>query len=200
MTGNSEESGFEFALDSRRLIIGFLVLISFCGCCFIFGFYEGKRQGYREASRSSVVSSSPEAPLDAGPAVKASEEKKTEGAIVPEEQPLDWYKSVNRMKEDAPIEPPKPADEEKPKAKTLPPAAISYSVQVGAFRQKHEVDVKAQALKSKGFDYRIEPPSAPGQLYLLKVGKYPSRADAVAMTIRLKKNGFTCFIKTDEQP
>jgi cell division protein FtsN len=114
---------------------------------------------------------------------------------------LDWYKSVNRKKEETPIEqPPKISEEETAKAKTNPPITNSYSVQVGAYRQKHEAEIKAQSLKSKGFEFRIEPPSSPGQLYLLKVGKYASRADAVAMQIRLKQSGFACFIKTNEQP
>ena len=88
-----------------------------------------------------------------------------------------------------------PAD--KSKSQVLPATPITYSVQVGAFRQKHEAEIKAQSLKSKGFDYRIESPHPPEQLYLLKVGNFGSRAQAIALQLRLKNSGFACFVKAN---
>jgi cell division septation protein DedD len=38
-------------------------------------------------------------------------------------------------------------------------------------------------------------PNAPEELYLLKVGKFSSRADATATQLKLKKSGFNSFIK-----
>jgi cell division protein FtsN len=85
----------------------------------------------------------------------------------------------------------------KPPVKAAAKAPSNYSVQVGAFRQKQQVDNKADLLRSKGFDCRIEDPVSAEGLYLLKVGKFKSRAEAVAMQLRLKKSGFSSFIKTN---
>ena len=74
---------------------------------------------------------------------------------------------------------------------------MTYSIQVGAFKQKHQLDVRAQMLRQKGFDVWTEAPKDPGDLYLLKVGKFRSRAEAIATQLRLKKNGFSSFIKTN---
>jgi cell division protein FtsN len=208
MSDRFAESGLELVLDNKKLIVAFLVLITICGCAYVLGFIEGKRQGSREGNQNAaaVVSPNTEA-ASPNPAANDSETKKPAEKA---EQPLDWYKSVNQQEGESKIESPAASSEEKikedkpsgkkPEAQTLPGASLSYSVQVGAFRQKHEAEIKAQLLKSKGYNYRIEPPLAPGQLYLLKVGKFNSRADAVAMQIRLKKNGFSCFIKTNELP
>jgi len=89
--------------------------------------------------------------------------------------------------------------ESKPKAPAIaePSKPVTYSVQVGAFRVRREVETKAKELQAKNFDCRIESPQTPDQLYLLKVGRFNSRSEAVAMQLRLKKNGFTSFIKTN---
>lgn len=82
-----------------------------------------------------------------------------------------------------------------PQAKAADSERVSYSVQVGAFRARREVETKAKALRSEGYDPRIEVPRDPKELYLLKVGRYSSRAEAAAMQLRLKKSGFNSFIK-----
>jgi cell division protein FtsN len=74
---------------------------------------------------------------------------------------------------------------------------INYSVQVGAFRMKSEVESKAKTLRAQGYECRIEEPKTSDDFYLLKVGKYKNRADATVMLIRLKKNGYTAIIKTN---
>jgi cell division protein FtsN len=206
MADDSTESGLELVLDNRKLIIVFFILISVCGCFFVLGFIEGKRQGFREGTQSAA-DLEPKANLDGArlpsatppapePVAKAASE-------APEEQKLNWYKNVNRPADqvtEPKIEPkpaPKKTETEKPKPKESHTAPATYSVQVGAFRQAREVTAKAESLRAKGFDCRIEPPHPPEELYLLKVGKFESRADAVAMQLKLKKNGFTCFIKTN---
>ena len=70
-------------------------------------------------------------------------------------------------------------------------------MQVGAFRQRQQAEVKAKLLRSKGFDCRIEVPQSSEALYLLKVGQFKSRAEAVAVQLRLKKNGIR-FIYQDQ--
>jgi cell division protein FtsN len=81
--------------------------------------------------------------------------------------------------------------------KTVSSEKVTYVVQVGAFRARREVEIKAKALRADGFDCRIEVPNAPEELYLLKVGKFSSRADATAMQLKLKKSGFNSFIKSN---
>jgi cell division protein FtsN len=87
-----------------------------------------------------------------------------------------------------------PPSQPKPKVN---PEPETYSVQVGAFSQKKALDATAQSLKEKGFDCRIESPQAEGQLYRILVGKFHTRAEAAAMKLRLQKNGFSSFIKTN---
>jgi cell division protein FtsN len=213
MSDRFAESGLELVLDNKKLIVAFLVLITICGCAYVLGFIEGKRQGSREGNQNaSVVVSTNNDAAPPNPAANDPENNKPAEKV---EQPMDLGKNINQPEGESQVESPatspekKPQEaklkedkstEKKPKVQALPGASLSYTVQVGAFRQKHEAETKAQLLKSKGYDYRIEHPISPGQLYLLKVGKFTSRADAVALQIRLKKNGFSCFVKTNELP
>jgi cell division protein FtsN len=212
MTDRTAEPGFELVLDNRKLIIAFAAFIAICGCFFVLGFVEGKRQGLQEGSRAAAESAKPnpsEAEAQASkPAGADSAAKPKEGS---EEQQLDWYKNVSRRESEPGIVPqtasdsaPKPAapsaayDKPKPQANAARSEPVSYSVQVGAFRQRKELDLRAQMLRSKGYDCRIEAPHPPEQLYLLKVGKFNSRAEAYAMQLRLRKSGFaSAFIKTN---
>jgi len=215
MTNDASESGLEVVLDNRKLVIGFVLLLFICGCFFVIGFIEGKRQGFQEGSQP-VAEATPKATVGESQAPIAAPTASNPEAAKPAkekaEEQLDWYKSVNRKEgeREKTLQPPaaesskpKPAvsrtPAEKPKAKVEPPksAAVIYTVQVGAFRHKHELDVRAQELRSKGFEYREEPPQNPEDLYLLKVGTFHSRAEAAAMQLRLKTSGFPCFIKTD---
>jgi cell division protein FtsN len=200
MADRGVESWIELMLDYRKLIISFLVLMSILGGFFVLGFIEGKRQGYREgiqAEAALIPNSNSEGAPPSETAInepKSNSPGKSAASTSPEEQPLDFYKNVNRPEEGAIETPPiKKTEESSTKTPIEPPTG--YSVQVGAFRKKHEAEIKAQLLKSKGYDYRIEPPQPPEQLYLLKVGKFSSRADANAMQLRLKNSGFKCFIK-----
>jgi cell division protein FtsN len=199
MTDRDSESGIEFVLDSRKLIIAFAVLIGVCGCVFVLGFIEGKRQGYQAGSLASMQSG-PKAMLDDMPAQPAGTENSEGNAKSAkeggEEQPLNWYKSVNRREgEPEGVMPPKDTAA-KPKSQAAA-AKLTYSVQIGAFSKKREAEAKATALRSKGYDCRVEPPHPPEQLYLLKVGIYKTRADAAAIQSRLKKSGINSFIKTN---
>lgn len=218
MNNRTAESGLEFVLDNRKLIIAFALLIAICGCFFIVGFIEGKRQGRQEGSRAAAETlpkASPTGgqeretkPADADKSTRPLNESSAE-------EQLGWYKSVNRQEGSAPITPQRtesdlskkatvstplpaePAVKPKPQVTIAHSTPNSYSVQVGAFRQRKEAEIKAQMLQSKGYDCRIEPPNPPGQLFLLKVGKFKTRAEAVAMQLRLKKSGFTSFIKAN---
>jgi cell division protein FtsN len=218
MVENSSDPGYELVLDNRRLIVAFIVLILICGCFFVVGFVEGKRQGYQAGSQTAAETAGGQVPdalketespagdvADPGaPAVKEDAEK----------QQLNWYKNVSGQEQKNEIVPPpaKPApaagkepprkdiprqEPVKPAAAPAPAAPSGYTVQAGAFRQRQQAEVKAKLLRSKGFDCRIEVPQSSEGLYLLKVGRFKSRADAVAMQLRLKQNGFSSFIKTN---
>jgi cell division protein FtsN len=218
MTDRAAESGLELVLDNRKLIVAFVLLISVCGCFFVVGFIEGKRQGFQQGSQAiqPAVENPPKAITDEPSRADAGSSAVPETArtINPEDQRLDWYKSVNRpegepekslqaLASSSVVKSPEPPRTSTPatklKAHVDPPplGQVTYSVQVGAFRQKLELETKAQALRAKGFEYRIETPRLPEDLYLLKVGTFHSRAEAVAMQLRLKKSGFSCFIKTN---
>jgi len=228
MGNHSGESVSQLVLDNRKLIIGFALLILLCGVFFVIGFMEGKRQGLLRAGekipdsqmarRDSGAQPSATKSATAQPGPFSPEDKDVRDK-------LDWYGSVNKPAEGGVkgLEPNKAANpvplpvrkaesplatipsrasaasEPKPRPPgTTQPVKVSYSVQVGAFKQRKEAEAKAAVLKSKKYVCVIEPSGGPNQLFLLKVGRYESRADAIAMQNRLKKDGFTTFIKANK--
>lgn len=216
MTERETESGIEVVLDNRKIILAFVIFIAICGGFFVLGFMEGKRQGHQAGMQAAAEVGTMESPA----AVQAQlpETETVQAPEVPEsdaeDQPLNWYKSVNRKEGEPEIAPRattsgsnKPNAKAaaaantpgKPKAQTSPARAgsMSYTVQVGAFVKREEAEVRAKELRSKGFEYRIEPPAPPSEFYFVKVGAFETRAEAVAMQIRLKESGFACFIKTN---
>jgi cell division septation protein DedD len=214
MTNHETESGLELIVDNRKLIIAFALLIVICGGFFVVGFMEGKRQGFQEGAQTAAES--PPKKDAVSTEIQTGEPARADQAAVSirqdsGDQQLDWYKNVNRQAGEPESISSTVASNAKPKATVLPPAAIStdesepdaktgpvtYSVQVGAFLQKQEVETRANVLREKGFDCRIEPPQDSGEFYLLKVGKFRSRAEAVAIQLQLKKSGFPSFIKTN---
>lgn len=216
MENRTADSGVQFVLDNRKLLILFAVLIGICGGFFVLGYVEGKRQGTQLAAQNA-------SPIDTASMVAESTQNaqpSNAGVNESAKKDLNWYQNIGGVeKKDS--ETPEPAIE--PLAKTTPPqvktpektavaeskakkpaasatkvaTSVSYSVQVGAFRQRKEAERKAGMLKEKGYESTISTPSEPDQFYLLKVGKYDSRADAVAMLLRLKEDGFAGFVKTN---
>jgi cell division protein FtsN len=111
---------------------------------------------------------------------------------------------VNEQKKETPQESLKksmvePASVSKPQkpAEVSQPSPITYSAQVGAFRMKSEVESKARILRAQGYDSWIEEPKTSEGFYLLKVGRFKTRAEVAAIRIRLNKSGFASFIKTN---
>jgi cell division protein FtsN len=213
MTNHEVDFRSNFSVDNRKIIIAFVLLFGICVACFVVGFKEGKRQGYQVGYQTALESmprkdgsAALQPAADPVPAAGSSAAAKQE----PADQPLDWYKSVSRREtEPEPISP-APTMETKPKtpetqaqaaaAKESKPEekknTAAYTVQVGAFLHKNELEIRAKLLRDKGFEYWTEDPQTPGDFYLLKVGKFSSRAEAVAMQLRLKKSGFPSFVKT----
>ena len=222
MEQRAAEAGTELVLDNRKLIVGFVLLIAVCGAFFIIGFMEGKRQPIQ--ARILPNPSSPAASgagEGAGTTASAKEVGTNPGADKSVREQLDWYKKVQQndaapaktistaeSAKTAPANEAKKAPAAQPKGASVAPAVpapatlvpsgkASYSVQVGAFRQRHDAEVKAEAVKAKGFECTVELSKSADQLYLVKVGKYDSRAGAVAMQRKLTKAGFSCFVKTN---
>jgi len=214
MMDHDTESGREVVLDNRKLIIAFVVLIAICFAFFFEGFILGRRQGVEQASMTRKVAASAESREESlKPDAAAAE------TPLPEEssgdQPLNWYKDVNRLRKIPADSAPLPdASSEKGKFKNPEPAKpsaaakelpvpgalsgpVSYTVQVGAFVHEKEAEIKAKMLRDKGFECRIEAPVPPEEFHFVKVGKFDTRADAVAVQLRLKKSGFPCFVKAE---
>lgn len=61
--------------------------------------------------------------------------------------------------------------------------SVEYSVQVAAFTRKRDADVLVTRLKARGFQVRLVGVRAP---YRVRVGRYPSREEAVAAQARMK--------------
>ncbi|MBN2318562.1 MAG: SPOR domain-containing protein [Acidobacteria bacterium] len=207
MTDREIESGFELVVDNRKLIIAFAIVILVCGCFFVWGFMAGKRQGMQLSAIADTDVSSGSGIEGSLPPTADTNESVTETPSLEEDavqQDLDWYHSVNKKgSEPAGVQPPRASSSTKKTADTSQAGSsvvsgpVTYSVQVGAFKQRPEAEAHARNVRSKGFDSRIEPPESSGKLYLVKVGKFDTRAEAVAVQLRLKKNGFSCFVKTN---
>ena len=216
MSEHELHAGIEVELDNRKIILAFVVLIAICGGFFVLGYMEGKRQGYQAGMQTAAEVGTTESPVAAQAQLPETETIKD--SAVPKsdavDQPLNWYKNVNRGEGNAEIEPraatesPKtntvkaePAVKSPGKAKTeaisIDSGSISYTVQVGAFIKQEEAETRGQELQAKGFKYRIEPPVPPDRFYFVKVGDFDTKADAVAMQLRLKESGFSCFIKSN---
>jgi cell division protein FtsN len=206
MTEREIESGFELVLDNRKKILIFAVIIVVCGCFFVWGFMAGKRQGMQLSAIADTDSSTFSGMEGSLPPTEDAGESAAEVPSLEEDvqQDLDWYHSVNKKAgEPVEVQTPKPSSATKETTKkssagsSVGSAAVTYSVQVGAFKRRPEAEAHSLNVRSKGFDTRVEPPKSSGQLYLVKVGKFDTRAEAVAVQLRLRKNGFSCFVKTN---
>jgi len=172
MTDNEVESGFELVLDNRRLIATFAVFIVICGSFFVLGYSTGKRQGEIAAAGAFVRTT------DAGGTI-------LEGSPIEE---LEWYQSVNSGGDQpAGVAPPRP----------LTDGSVMYSVQVGAFKTRQQADSHAKDVLDKGFESRVEAPSDSDQLFLVKVGRFNTRDEAMAIQLSLEKNGYNTLIKSN---
>ncbi len=222
MSQTGADSGTELVLDNRKLIITFLVLVVVCGAFFIIGFMEGKRQAVPTRVERTPSDSTASTQAEAkGPDTKAAG-RPTESTPIEDRSgraPLDWYRNVQDKESGAqkPSEAAKAArSTQTPPAKKpavsqpqatkgtatteagsmVPAANVTYTVQVGAFKQRQEADIRAAVLKAKGYVCVIDFKPVE-QLYLVKVGKFDTRVDAKAVQLQLTKDGFSSFIKVN---
>jgi cell division protein FtsN len=223
MPGQIRDSGLQLELDNRLLILVFGLLIVICGGFFVLGFYLGKHQSLQAADRMSASSAAPVQNAPQSDTAAESNAGKKAVEVRPGREEAEWYRSVNKSENANRLSPAKKsglspgsaepweAQEKKSREEAAGPSAskaaikseapiqkITYSVQVGAFRQRKEAETKASLLKAKNFPYVIEPPKTASGLFLLKVGRFESKPDAVAMKLRLQKNGFKGFVKPNQ--
>lgn len=218
MSANSSESSSELILDNRKLIIAFFLFMIACGAFFLIGFMEGKRQGQRaraEQSPAAAPTAASQAKEDRGAASAPTTQAVNDAAI---RSRLEWYGKVSepgtpvdqpsqtratgqeaavRKAPSATAQPSRAPSESAKREVAADAAGSKYRVQVGAFRQVDQAESRASALKARGYSCTIVPPGPANELYLVLVGEFGSRADAVAMQLRLKKDGFSSFIKTN---
>lgn len=214
----------QLVLDNRKLIIGFALLILICGIFFVIGFMEGKRQGTkRMADRLPASAPIPNASIASQPPPITGPDSTNARPEKTVREQLDWYQNVNRREEEgvkglepgktavldrlskaegqATVSGSKPPDSGSTKSGGAAGTAqnnVTYSVQVGAFRLRREAEVKAAMLRVKNYKYILEQSEGSDALFLLKVGKFTSRADAIAVQLKLKRDGFITFIKANK--
>lgn len=85
---------------------------------------------------------------------------------------------------------PKPAASTPPRPAASPRTAAavagSFSIQVGAFKDKASADSVVSRLKSRGFEAYALGPGAPDGLYNVRVGSFPERPEAERVQARLR--------------
>jgi cell division septation protein DedD len=90
-----------------------------------------------------------------------------------------------------PSPPPPSAAKATPAPAAKPPAAAAaagtFTIQVGAFKDKTTAESIAARLKAKGYDAYVVAPDGPeGGLFNVRVGTYPARADAERAQAKLR--------------
>ena len=77
------------------------------------------------------------------------------------------------------------------------PAAILYTVQVGAFKNAADADALKKKLEKKGYrtSMALSESKKEGGLYKIWVGKFSTRKEAEALSMKMKKNeGLQAFV------
>jgi cell division septation protein DedD len=128
-------------------------------------------KGGSQADKPKATPAGKETPTESKKVAKASPEPKKAASAAP------------------PKASPKPAQSAKAEAQEKPAAsaAASFTIQVGAFRDKGTADAMVARLKGKGFPaYVATPDAVDSSLFHVRVGSYPSRPDAEKVETRLR--------------
>jgi cell division protein FtsN len=193
MAEREADSGIELVLDNRKFIIAFVVLIAICGCFFVLGFIEGKRQGLQEGAQAAVVSppvTSPDEsqttaakPVDSG--ASATPAKEDAG-----EQQLSWYKNANRRDGEPEVTP--KTSESGPAKKAAAPAPVSKPAVESAGKSAGVATARPAPQ---------EKPAVAGPVtYSVQVGAFRVRREAENKAKALKAKGFDCRIEVPRSP
>jgi rare lipoprotein A len=68
----------------------------------------------------------------------------------------------------------------------VPPLAGSFTIQVGAFKDRASADSVTERLKAKGFAAYVVAPEGATGLFNVRVGHYAGRADAERVQVQLR--------------
>jgi cell division septation protein DedD len=77
------------------------------------------------------------------------------------------------------------------KVSSAPSVRGVYSVQVAAYNKKSQATALAAKLSKRGFAARVDGTAAP---FRVRIGKYPTNAEAAAAQQRIKKSGITGIV------
>lgn len=202
MTDNEMDSGFEMVLDNRRLIAAFAIFVVICGSFFVIGYTTGKRQGEIGKAESGTA--------ETPDTTTAADGAASNVPLIQEDEPredLEWYQGVSDEGEPPGITPPRVSENAEVKSAPVKPAAaksspasanVTYSVQIGAFKSREQAEALAADARSKGFNnIRVQDPTSSVQYFVVRVGRFNTRAEAINQQLQLEKKKFPCFIKTD---
>jgi DedD protein len=78
--------------------------------------------------------------------------------------------------------------------KAVAPGAGTFTIQVGAFKDRATADSVVSSLKAKGFAAYVVSPGAAEGLFNVRVGSYADRAEAEQVQVRLRDANFKPFI------
>ena len=128
------------------------------------------------------------------PAPKAAASPKPATTASPRPSPTSETRVADASATPVPSLVPKPAPATvKPATKAAPSVASpkaavsSFTIQVGAFKDKATADSVVTRLKGKGFAaYLVAPESEGSALFNVRVGSYPARADAERVQTKLR--------------
>jgi cell division septation protein DedD len=74
------------------------------------------------------------------------------------------------------------------------PAAGSYWVQVGAFKESKNAEGLARTLRTEGFTVQVATVTRDEALHVVRVGGYPDRSKAAAAREELQGKGHSGFV------
>lgn len=142
------------------------------------------------APSPKVVKSTP----TATPTPKAAATPKPAATTAPRPSPTPETRVADAGNPPAPLVGPRPepatvksAAKPAPSASAPKSAGPSFTIQVGAFKDKATADSVVTRLKSKGFAaYLVAPESDGSALFNVRVGSYPARADAERVQAKLR--------------
>ena len=159
---------------------------------------EGDKPDDASLDQSSPAAAASSKSAKPSPAPKATATPKPVTTTPPRPSPTAATRVADAGATQAPALVPKPvpatvtpAPKPSPKAAptSAPPKATgpSFTIQVGAFKDKATADSVVTRLKGKGFAaYLLAPESEGSALFNVRVGSYPARADAERVQAKLR--------------
>lgn len=126
-------------------------------------------------------------PSPATKVARAPESSRTPAGVEPARStPTPTLAKPATPKPTAQTPPAQPPTAQTSTAPTQPAGVASFTIQVGAFKDKTTADSVVTRLKDKGFAAYVVTPEGTDGLYNVRVGSYPARTDAERIQARLR--------------